>query len=166
MDKISFKIFLVAIFSAIVIFCSTLALSLFFKEEKVISTKYVTNPNIFYTVESCVNKYVGLVIAGEREAVFNVIDEGYKSENNITIYDVLNINYAIDGNYTFVAKKMLEDKNKNHVYYVKGYLIEDNSVDDLVGKRKDYGVIVMLHSNNTYSIIPNISEVEEQFNET
>lgn len=167
MDKTSFRIFLVIIVVSLIIFSGLFAFAMYenkINEDK-IEVEYVTNANIFYTVESCVNKYVSLIVAQDSIALYNVIDEQYREEHGITINNVLANNIKLSGNYSFNAQKMLQDKNSEHTYYVKGYLIEESLMEDGFSNEKiEYGLIVKLDvDNNIYSIIP--SEVEVYFDE-
>ncbi len=164
MDKTSFKIFLVVIIFSLLIFGGLFAFSLYKNslEEEKIEVEYVTNANIFFTVESCVNKYIGLIVAKDSTSLYNVIDDKYKEDNGITINNVLANNIKLSGNYSFTAQQMLQDKKEKYTYYVKGDLIEE--LDEFTSEKIEYGLIVKLNvDNNTYSVIP--SEVEVYFDE-
>lgn len=167
MDKTSFKIFLVVIIFSLLIFGGLFAFSLYQNslEEEKIEVEYVTNANIFFTVESCVNKYIGLIVAKDSTSLYNVIDDKYKEDNGITINNVLANNIKLSGNYSFTAQQMLQDKKEKYTYYVKGNLIEESFTDDgFTNEKIEYGLIVKLNvDNNTYSVIP--SEVEVYFDE-
>ena len=83
MDKTSFRIFLVIIVVSLIIFSGLFAFAMYenkINEDK-IEVEYVTNANIFYTVESCVNKYVSLIVAQDSIALYNVTDEQYREEH-------------------------------------------------------------------------------------
>ena len=163
MDKTSFRIFILGVIVSLLIFGGILFLTLKLDSKEEIKVKYVDNPTMFFTVENCVNKYVGLISAKDSEALYNVIDEKYKEENGITVYNVLANNKSLDGNYSFVSSYILEDKNEKYKYYVKGYLIEETMDDDnFVNEKMEYSIIVKLDtSNKTYSVI--LSEVGEYF---
>ncbi len=156
MDKTSFKIFITALVLSIIIFMGLLLLTRHIDNNQEVKLEYVTSPNIFYTVENCVNKYIQLIQSNNREAVYNLIDEKYKEEHKITIYNAIANNDAIEEYSTFVAQKILEDKNNKNTYYVKGFLEGPINIDeDYTGKRTAYSLIVKLNfSNYTYSIIP------------
>ena len=164
MNNTSFKIFLTALIISILVFLGLLFLTYMLPKKEKIEVEYVTNANIFFTVESCVNKYVSLVQSKDSEAVYNLIDDDYKAKNDITIYNALTINYDIPDGYSFIADKMLQDKNKKYTYYVKGYLKDNFFVEDINSKadKKSYGIIIKLDVvNKTYSVIP--SGKEEYF---
>lgn len=163
MDKTSFKIFIVALLISLLIFAGVFIYALKIKADNQISVKYVTNPSMFLTVENCVNKYVSLLSAKDSEAIYNVIDEEFKVENGITIYNVLANNKELSGSYSFVSQAMLEDEQESYKYYVRGYLISEGLSDNNFKNNKiEYGLIVKLDvGSNTYSIIP--SEVGEYF---
>ncbi len=163
MDKTSFKIFIMAIILSIAIFFGLLFVSFKINEHKKdqpVKLEYVTNPNIFFTVESCVNKYVQLLQNKNARAIYDIIDQDYKEEKAITIYNAVAINKAIDPNTIFEAEKILEDKNDLNTYYVLGYLTKNN-IDDIYDQyRSTYSIIVKLDLNNyIYSVIPKDVEV-------
>lgn len=163
MKKTSFRIFIVGLIVSLLIFLVILIFALKFDNKKIIKVKYVENPTMFFTVENCVNKYVSLIIAQDSEALYNVIDDKYKKENDITMDNVLKVNKYLNGNYSFIATKMLEDKTEKYKYYVKGYLIEETMNDDNFSNTKiEYNLTVKLDVKNyTYSVI--LSEVGEYF---
>lgn len=161
MDKTSFRIFIFCLVMSILVFVGVFAFSLNNKDDLDIKIKRVDNPFMFFTVEQCVNKYIGLILDGNSEDVYNVIDKKYKEENSITIYNALSINVKLEGEYYFVAQEMLEDEDVPYKYYVRGELIEE-LMDEIYPNSFQYEVIVMLDvENNTYSVIP--EEVGEYF---
>lgn len=164
MDKTSFKIFITILTSSLILILVVMILSVKFKGKEEIKVKYVDNPTMFLTVESCVNKYIGLINSENVDAVYNLIDEDYKKENEITIYNVLANNVKLSNNsYSFIAEKMLEDEVIKYKYYVRGKLYEEEYGNELFeGEVIDYEIIVILNmENNTYTVIP--SEVGDYF---
>ena len=163
MKKTSFRIFVVCLIVSLLICIGFLILSFKFDNNKQISVKSVESPIIFFTVESCVNKYISLIVAQDSEALYNVIDSKYKKDNEITLENVLGINKYLKGNYSFIATAMLEDKDENNKYYVKGYLIEESMNTEYFSSEKiEYSLIVKLDIKNyTYSVI--LDEVGEYF---
>jgi len=163
MKKTSFRIFVVCLIASLLICVGFLIVSFKFDNNKKISVKQVENPIMFFTVESCVNKYINLIIAQDSEALYNVIDSKYKKENEITIDNVLSVNKYLNGNYSFIATSMLEDKEEKNKYYVKGYLIAESMNTEYFSNEKiEYSLIVKLDINNyTYSVI--LDEVGEYF---
>lgn len=164
MENTSFKIFILSLFVSLLIVAGVFVYSMQEKDEK-IAVKYVDNPIMFFTVENCVNKYIGLIAAQDEEALYNVIDDTYKKENDITIYNVLDVNVYLNGQYSFVSGVMLEDKNEKNKYYVRGHLVQESFAEDIYDDsimELEYGIIVKLDiENNTYSVI--LSEVGEYF---
>lgn len=163
MDKTSFKIFIWALIFSLLVFAGVFIYNLKFSQNDEIKVKYVESPTMFFTVENCINKYVGLISSKDSEALYNVIDEQYREDNGITVYNVLANNKNLDGNYSFVARVMLEDEVEKYKYYVKGYLIKETMNEDSFDSEKiEYNLIVKLDvENNTYSVI--LSEVGEYF---
>ena len=159
MKKTSFRIFVVCLIASLLICVGFLIVSFKFDNNKKISVKQVENPIMFFTVESCVNKYINLIIAQDSEALYNVIDSKYKKENEITIDNVLSVNKYLNGNYSFIATEMLEDKEEKYKYYVKGNLMSESMGDE---HKIEYSLIVKLDMKNyTYSVI--LGEVGEYF---
>lgn len=163
MDKTSFKIFVVALIFSLLIFGGLFIYALNMETKEEIEVEYVTNPTMFFTVENCVNRYIGLIVAKDSESLYNVIDEKYKIDNGITVNNVLANVKHLSNNYSFVSDKMLEDKKESYKYYVRGYLIEEiYDENNFNSNKEEFGLIVKLDVvNNTYSIIP--SEVGEYF---
>ena len=77
MENTSFKIFILSLFVSLLIVAGVFIYSMNVKDEKT-TVKYVDNPIMFFTVENCVNKYIGLIVAQDEEALYNVIDDKYK----------------------------------------------------------------------------------------
>ena len=163
MKKTTIKLLFIAILFSLLIFFGLLIFVLSVSDKNKIEVKYVDNPTVFFTVENCVNKYVGLLASKESEAVYNIIDKKYRDENGITIYNALANNKTLDGNYSFVSEAMLEDLKEKNKYYVRGYLTkEEFGVDFTSSEKIEYGLIIKLDVNNyTFSVI--LSEVGEYF---
>ncbi len=155
MDKTSFRIFISALIVSLFIFGILLLITLFNTKEEEVKLKSVTNQNIFFTVENVVNKYIQLIEDEEKEKVYNVIDDKYKKENTITLYNVINSSNTIPKYTSFIAQKIMEDTKEKNTYYVSGYLELNNNLDNSSSNRKSYSLIVKLNFDTyTYTIIP------------
>ncbi len=162
MDKTSFKIFIFAITISLIIFVGLLFLSNYVnKDSEEVKLEYVTSPNIFFTVENCVNKYIQVLQAKDTTAVYNLIDKKYRNDNGITINNALANNKNLGDYNSFTAEKILEDRDNKNTYYVKGYLTSSMNIDtDYTGNRTSYSLIIMLDfKTHTYSVIPKDVEV-------
>lgn len=110
----------------------------------------------FFTVNSCVYKYVQYLQKEDFDSLFKVLDEDYISRTGINknnLYSFLpNIS---DGVYNYVSKKIYYEKINDNliVYYVHGYL--EKNVMDSVGIKEYHDYEVILDTKNeTFSISP------------
>lgn len=109
----------------------------------------------FYTVSSCVNKYLSYLSSNDIDNLYLLLDEGYKKENNITKENINNFIKPTMEFVTFSPRKMFEQRLSKDVYkyYVKGYIRKDTFSQ--IGKKEDYYIIVIMdQSNLTFSIMP------------
>ena len=115
----------------------------------------VTNPNDFYTVSSCVSKYLSYLSIGDTEKIFILLSDEYKKNNEVTkdnLYIFLN---QLSGVYNFNPKKMfVQQINKNvYKFYVYGVISEE--MMDLASDETDFYIVVILdRENTTFSIEP------------
>ncbi len=84
----------------------------------------VTDHNRFFTVTSCISKYLSYLTMHDTQNILLLLDDDYKNENNITsdnLYDYIN---AFDEEQEFTAKKMYQETVNDHIikYYVSGIL--------------------------------------------
>lgn len=130
----------------------------------------VTSSSKFYTVSSCVNRYVNYLYTKDDSKILEILDSEYKRKNSINKNNLFNKIQKLDKNYSFEARKMYQEEiNENVVkYYVKGYLIENVLSDSLIENGLDFYLIVYLDSkNSTYSVVPYDGKIflEEEQNE-
>ena len=117
--------------------------------------KLVEDYSRFFTVNSCVYKYITYLNGNKTNELLKILDEEYIKNNNIDSNNVYNFINKLNGNYTFKSKKIYYEVNNEKVikYFVYGYLIEE-TIDGL-GIKKDYYVIVNLDlENQLFSITP------------
>lgn len=127
------------------------------KEEK-IDTKTISvvkDNNRFYTVSSCVYKYLTYLSAKDNDNLYLLLDETYKKENNITKDNIYNYIGNVEGDISFNARKIFEQRLSKNVYkyYVKGY-IQANTIFQTGEKQIYYVIVIMDQSNLTFSIMP------------
>ena len=109
----------------------------------------------FFTVNSCVYKYINYLQSKDSDSLLKVLDKNFIKVNNINennIYDYLE---KLEGNYSFVSKKIYYEKidDKYVKYYVYGHLVED--LMDEIGEKLDrYYVVTFDLENYLFSIIP------------
>lgn len=122
---------------------------------KEVEYKLLNDYSRFFTIDSCVYKYITYVSNSKTEDILKVLDSNYVRDNNINSTNLYNYVGTLEGSYTFKTKKIYyEILNNNYIrYYVYGYLIQDSL--DSIGKKEDYYVIVNLDSKNQlFSITP------------
>ena len=109
----------------------------------------------FFTVNSCVYKYITYLSSNKTDELVKILDEEYVSKNNINSSNIYNYVNRLNGNYSFKSKKIYYqvDDEKVIKYFVYGYLIEETI--DGIGNKKDYYVIVNLDlENQLFSVTP------------
>lgn len=134
--------------------------NLFFKKgkEEKIDTEtiaVVKDNDRFYTVSSCVSKYLTYLSSSDTNNLYLLLNENYKKENNITKDNIYNYIGNIEGNISFNPRKMFEQRLSKNIYkyYVKGYIQKDTF--DQIGEKEIYYIIVIMNQSNlTFSIMP------------
>jgi len=129
------------------------------KEEKVVKNEskinLLTDYSRFFTVNSCVYKYITYLQTNNVDSILKVLDTKYKESLNINENNVFEYVENLNGNYSFVTKKIYYEQidDYNFRYYIYGYLIED--LIDGSGKKSDRYYIVLFDTNkNIFSIKP------------
>lgn len=109
----------------------------------------------FFTVESCVYKYINLILRDSREDLLKVLDEDYVNKNNINQDNIYNYIEKLDGVYSFKAKKIYYENIDNNFikYYVYGYLVKE-TMDEIVDKQDNYYIVSIDKKNSLFSISP------------
>lgn len=116
----------------------------------------------FYTVLSCINKYIRYNEQKDFQNMYNVLSEEYISENNITINNIEQKVKMYNNAETFTAKEIYEYNNNENVstYFIYGKTTEDNFDND-DPKQEELNIVVQLDkSNRTFDII--LNETKEQ----
>lgn len=116
----------------------------------------------FFTVLSCINKYIQYNEQKDFQNMYNVLSEEYISENNITINDIEQKVKMYNNAETFTVKEIYEYNNNENVstYFIYGKTIEDNFDND-DPKQEELNIVVQLDkSNRTFDII--LNETKEQ----
>lgn len=87
------------------------------------SVTILTNHSTFFSIEKLMTRYFLYLRAGNNEAVYDIIEDSYKDENEINeqnVIETLRIN-TYEGNYT--AKEIYERKdNYKPIYFISGTL--------------------------------------------
>ena len=120
-----------------------------------ITISVLNDSNRFFTVSSCVSKYINYLSVQDTKNLLVLLSSEYKEKNSITennLYEKIEI---INGTNSFMGKKIFEQRlSKNtYKYYVYGFIQEE--LMDSVSEKKDYYIIVILDEENmTFSIEP------------
>lgn len=124
------------------------------KEEK--SIKEVTNSIMFFSIESCIDQYMEYLSQQNNEAVYAVLDNKYKEDNNITLNNVLNkLNIKEKKNLDYDIQKMLVNGDGENIqtYYVYGVTREKEG-----NKKESYITVKVDIENNLFTIMPYVEK--------
>lgn len=120
----------------------------------------VTNYSDFYTVDSCMYRFITYVASEDSESLYLILDSNYKKKNKINQNNVMELFNNINENSSFNSKKMYYEKLNDNItkYYVYGSietaeLIEDDTTDNL-NSTDAYFIVYLDSSNQTFSIEP------------
>lgn len=163
MDKVNKKsrVILIIVFCLLVV-CGFIIVNL--REEKteknikVNDDKYILLDDYsrFFTVNSCVYKYVQYLQSRDIDSLLLVLDKDYVKDKQINRNNIFNFLPDLsNGMYTFTSKKIYFEKiNDNYIsYYVYGFVAQE--LMDEVGAKTEYYFKVNLDLNNeTFSISP------------
>ena len=75
----------------------------------------VNDYNRFYTVSSCVTKYLNTLSSNNVENILTILDKNYKEKNNITEDNIYNYINKVDDVYSFSPRKMYYKETNNYV---------------------------------------------------
>lgn len=127
--------------------------------EEQVEVDVVENTAMYFTVESCIDKYISYIQDAEKTAVYKIIDLSYLNENNIIEDNVLDNIESIPEGSDFDIQKMLIVKNEEEdlqKYYVYGLLRYNNG--QTINKQKMYLTVNIDLENMMFSIIPNVPD--------
>lgn len=86
-------------------------------------------PSEFFTVNSCLYRTITYVSNKDTDSLLKVLSDTYKKKNKINANNVLKVFPSINGEATFVSKKMYYEKINNKIkkFYVKGIVKKYNT---------------------------------------
>ena len=113
---------------------------------------------MFFTVESCVNKYLDYKKSKNEEAILEILDNSYIQQysinkNNINSY----VNFSnMKDEYAFIADKMtyLNINDSLYSYNAIGKIVEYDMDNSKVIDSEFHITVNINMDNNTFSIIP------------
>lgn len=150
---------------AIVIVIAVLILGvykLFFEKDDIVEEKIdtetisvVEDNSKFYTVSSCVSKYINYLSYEDTENLLILLSNNYKQNNSINSTNIYNYISILNNPSTFEPKKMFQQRISKSIYkyYVSGYLQEE-TLDSISMKQEYYIIVIMDEKNMTFEIEP------------
>ncbi len=135
---------------------------LFFEKNDIVEEKIdtetisvVKDNSKFYTVSSCVSKYISYLSYEEIDNVLTLLSNNYKKNNSIDSSNIYNYISMLNAPSSFEPKKMLEQRLSKSIYkyYVSGYLQEE-TLDSTSMKQEYYVIVIMDEKNMTFEIEP------------
>lgn len=149
----------------VIIIISVLGLGiykLFFDNKKVdkeiIDTKTISvvdDKNRFFTVSSCVSKFINYLDMRETDNLLLLLNDKYEKDNNVNSSNFYNYFTPSNSLRIFSPKKMFVQRMSKtlYKYYVFGYVEEE--LMDMYGERNNYYIIIYLDGKNmTFSVEP------------
>lgn len=124
------------------------------KEETEI--KEVTNSAMYFTVKSCIDKYMNYLSEENKEAIYNVLSLSYIEKNDVNIDNVLNKIEKIEGkklDLNIQEMKVKNDGEDFQTYYIYGKIRNENNSNSKILLTVNVDVI-----NKTFSIEPEVIE--------
>ena len=136
--------------------------------EEISNPIIVTNYSDFYTVNSCLYRTITYVSAQDTESLLLLLNDKYKSNNNITKNNVLDLFSDVGENSTFVSEKMYYENLNNNLtkYYVKGYVANQQILDEdilsAMERESTYFIVYLDSSSNIFSVEPYNGNIFEE----
>ena len=127
-------------------------------EEEKIDTETISvvkDNSRFFTVSSCVSKYIGYLTNKDTDNLLILLSNEYKNNNSINSGNLYNFIGTINVNTTFSAKKMFQQRLSKTIYkyYVYGFIQED-LMDTVSAKQPYYLIVILDESDMTFAIEP------------
>ena len=120
----------------------------------------VKNYNDFYTVNSCVYRYLTYLKNRDVDTVLKLLDDDFIKSNNINSNNLFSFLTSYEGNISFNSRKMYEEKvNSNTIkYYVYGY-VEKDIIDSEPEISEAYFLVKLDKENKVFTISPYSGEI-------
>lgn len=128
------------------------------EKKKEQNIKQVESPIMYFTVRSCVEKYISYLSNNDFETIYKLLDNEYKEKFSITKKNIQKyIETAYEDNNLKIEKMYVQEIDENNEkYYVKATLIEMIGGEETIyGGQKEFIVTVNIdHESMTFSIVP------------
>ena len=113
----------------------------------------------FFTVNSCIYKYIEYLTKKDTTNILKVLNEEYVINNGINDTNLYNYMDNLEGIYTFNSKKMYKDDTKDITkYYIYVYLIKE-TINGSTDKKEKYFILNLDENNLTFDIMPSDSKI-------
>lgn len=120
----------------------------------------LTNEEEYFKIQNTINDYYTKLVVKDNEGIYNILDENYILENNITKTNVTNIIYSDYETVNYTAKEIYYNKNSLVTYYfVNGYVFNQTIMEDDFSYEKNANYIVIV-KNGSYIIKPLPSQID------
>lgn len=126
------------------------------KKETKTEIKLVESYSDFFTVNGCASKYINYLTSEDKDALIKVLNENYKTKNNITKENILTkLDNFAGRSLTYSATKIYEEKISDTIkkYYLKGNLNED-TIDSITKVGEYYLIVTIDSSSRLFDITP------------
>jgi len=115
----------------------------------------VSNPNDFYTVSSCVSKYLAYLSSGDNDKLYTLISDEYKKNNLVNKDNIYGFIDNLNGVYSFNPRKMFVQRLGENTYKFYVYGLTTLETINPYSNEKDFYLIVILdRKNSTFAIEP------------
>lgn len=116
----------------------------------------VNEYSTFFTNINYVNNYISRIANNDSSSVYNLLDNKYIEENNITMNNVLDIvgNYSVLSSFD-VNNMYYTQVDKDYIYYIEGKIYE-NGYDEEKNLINDKFALVIINDTDksSYSLYP------------
>lgn len=112
----------------------------------------VTEEYEFVTISKCMSKYMDAINSKDANNIISIYSDDYKTENNITTENVLNLN-NLSNIVSFKIDKLYRDNTK---YYA--FVTFYNQLDNSNIEKSNFEFTIHFYKNNTFAIKPQIQE--------
>ena len=151
----------IAILILIVALISIFIYNIFFNnretEEKIDTDtiSLVRDNSKFFTVSSCVSKYLNYLSIMDTNNLLILLSDQYKSNNNVNADNIYSFIGNIYGNQVFSPKKMFKQRlsKTSYKYYVYG-TVEQELINSTSNSMDYYIVVILDEKNMTFAIEP------------
>ena len=144
-NKDDIRTFIVVI--SVCVICVVLGVVLSLKSN-VEQLEPVSEYNVFFSNVNYVNSYISHIANNNNVAVYDLLDEKYVIDNNITYDNVINnLDEYSTNSYLKVSSMDFVEIKDNFIYYIKGSILENN-FDGNVVVDDNFSIVLMTDFDN------------------